>query len=170
MSAATHAPVMGTETIHNSRGLLVICVLFALGSWALAGIGAMMTFSVLIQLKAAGLWGALGALEWMVFAYSFFLVGQMFWRLSVKAWNTRVVLDNAGVNFHYAEGGGYKDFSMPWSVLESVSHKRVGNYQTYTVHGNDGGYFRFTSYTFMRPKKIARRISEACGATIVEEA
>jgi hypothetical protein len=170
VSATAQAPVVGTETIHNSRALLAICVLFSLGSWALAGIGAMMTISVLIQLKAGGVWSVLGALQWLVFAYSFFLVGRMFWRLSVKAWNSRVVLDSAGVNFHYAEAGGYKDFSMPWGAIESVTHKRVGNYQTYTVHGNDGGYFRFTSYTFMRPKKIAKRIAADCGKPIVDEA
>lgn len=169
MSATAQVPVISTETIHNSRGLLAVCFLFSLASWALAGIGAMMTISVLIQLKAGGVWSVLGALQWLVFAYCFFLVGRMFWRLSVKAWNSRVVLDSGGVSFHYAEAGGYKDFSMPWGVIDSVSHKRVGNYQTYTVHGNDGGYFRFNSYTFMRPKKIAKRIAAACGKPIEEE-
>jgi|HubBroStandDraft_6_1064221.scaffolds.fasta_scaffold23414_3 hypothetical protein len=169
MSAAVQVPVMGTETIHNSRVLLAVCVLFSLASWALAGIGAMMTVYMLMQLKAAAGWSALGALQWLFFAYCFFMVGRMFWRLSVKAWNSRVMLDGAGVNFHYSEAGGYKDFSMPWSTIESVAHKRVGNYQTYTVHASDGGYFRFNSYTFMRPKKIATRIAQACGKPIVEE-
>ncbi|MGA8035565.1 MAG: hypothetical protein WA823_15335 [Candidatus Acidiferrales bacterium] len=162
-------PVIRTETIHNSRGILAICVLFSLGSWALSSIGAMMTIYMLMQLKVTAIWSVLGALQWLVFAYCFFAVARMFWRLSVKAWNSRVVLDSAGMNFHYAKNGGYADYSMPWGSIESVSHKRVGNCQTYTVNGNEGAYFRFNSYTFMRPKKIATRIAAACGNPIVEE-
>jgi hypothetical protein len=169
MSVTAQVPVISTETIQNSRGILAVCALFSVASWALVAIGAMMTISELIQLKSAGVWSVVAALQWLVFAYCFFLVGQMFWRLSVKAWNSRVILHSAGVSFHYPEAGGYKDFSMPWGVIDSVSHKRVGNYQTYTVHGNDGGYFTFNSYTFMRPKKIAKRIADACGKPIVEE-
>jgi hypothetical protein len=148
MSASVQIQGERPETIHNAREVLAIFILFAM---------------------ASPFWSVLGAAEWGLAAASLFYVGRFFWQRGVPPWNNRVTIDAEALNFHYRQDGAVSDFKMLRSSVGHVTHKRVANTEVYKVHGNDGGYFTFTSLTYLRPKRIADRIAEICGKPIQEE-
>jgi hypothetical protein len=55
---------------------------------------------------------------------------------------------------------------LDWGNVASISHRRSGNNQIYTVTAADGSTATFTSYTFFRPKKVARLIAARAGLSI----
>ena len=169
MSATLQAPVMRTETIHNAREVLALFILFSVGGWVLAVCGMLLVVHSLMLWKSSWFWSLFGALQWALAAYCLFFVGRFFWKRGVGPWNNRVDLDPQGLDFHYRQDGAVSDFRMLWSSVDHVTHKRVANTDTYKVHGNDGGYFVFTSLTYLRPKRIAVRIAEVCGKPIQED-
>lgn len=58
------------------------------------------------------------------------------------------------------------DLFLAWGKVAAIKFKRVANVQQCLVEGTDGSEARFSSYTFFRPKKIARMISERAGLAI----
>ena len=58
------------------------------------------------------------------------------------------------------------DLFLAWDQIAAIKFKRIGNAQQYYVLGKDGSEARFSSYTFFRPKKIARLIADRTGLTI----
>jgi hypothetical protein len=169
MSASVQIQGERPETIHNAREVLAIFILFAMASWFLGICAVLLVMSSLMKWKASPFWSVLGAAEWGLAAASLFYVGRFFWQRGVPPWNNRVTIDAEALNFHYRQDGAVSDFKMLRSSVGHVTHKRVANTEVYKVHGNDGGYFTFTSLTYLRPKRIADRIAEICGKPIQEE-
>jgi hypothetical protein len=80
--------------------------------------------------------------------------------------NYTVKMDDRGVDFNLGTKKKPVELFMAWDNVASVEQKRVGNAQQFTITGKDGSFARFSSYTFVRPKKIARMIAERVGQTI----
>jgi len=72
------------------------------------------------------------------------------------------------VNFNLGTKKKPSDLFLAWDQIAAIRHKRVGNAQQYTVQGRDGSEARFSSYTFFRPRKVARLIAERTGLAIQE--
>lgn len=154
--------------VHNSRfliGVTMICsVIFAFFAVCFA----LMVFSVLSSgggfsggnLYNAFWWGA-GALA---FGYSC----PRLWKLSRAMANYRVTMDGNGAMFNLGTKKQPSDLFLAWDQIAAIRHKRVGNAQQYWVTGRDGSEARFSSYTFFRPKHVARLIAERTGLAIQE--
>jgi hypothetical protein len=80
--------------------------------------------------------------------------------------NFRVKLDQRGADFNLGTKKKPVELLMLWDKVASVQQKRVGNAQEFTIMGTDGSRATFTSYTFFRPKKVARMIAERAGLSI----
>ena len=169
MSASVQLPRAHPETIHNAREVLAIFILFALVSWFLGVCALLLVVSSIMKWKAAPFWSVLGAAQWALASVCLFYVGRFFGQRGALPWNNRVVIDAEALNFHYRQDGTVSDFRMLQSSVDHVTHKRIANTDTYKVHGNDGGYFVFTSLTYIRPGRIATRIAEICGKPVQEE-
>jgi hypothetical protein len=173
MSASTQAvgavPVAGPITIHNNRALLCLEMFFGVAGWVLSACSVLIAIGSFAPFKRIS-WGpSIAAGSWLLCAYCMFALGSTLWKWGRRAWKNSVMMDATGVHFQYVSGKGVEKFSFPAGQVVSITHKRVGNYQTYTVHGSDGSTFLFTSYTFLRTKHTARRIAEFCGVQPIQE-
>ena len=78
----------------------------------------------------------------------------------------RVTMDSRGAIFNLGTKKQPADLFLAWDQIAAIWHKRVGNAQQYYVQGKDGTQARFSSYTFFRPKHVARLIAERTGLAI----
>ena len=78
----------------------------------------------------------------------------------------KVTLDERGVGFNLGTKKLPQDVFMAWEQVASIEQKRVDNAQQLRILGTDGGMAQFSSYTFFRPKHVARLVAERAGLTI----
>jgi hypothetical protein len=170
MIAGIHAP-MATEraqtvVLHNSRIVcwstmgMAICALFI-------GLCMMLiVVSFFIPASALSLVRVLSALQWGLGALIMCLMCPWLWKWGSRMINFNVKLDERGANFNLGTKKKPRELFVPWAQMTSVQQKRKGKAQEFTILGSDGSRASFTSYTFFRPKKIARIIAERAGLTI----
>jgi len=152
----------------NSRFLIAVTMICSVLFGFFAVCMALMVFSFFSSggglsggnLYNAFWWGA-GAL---LFGYSC----PRFWKLARAMANYKVVLDGRGAMFNLGTKKQPSDLFLAWDQIAAIRHKRVGNAQQYWVTGSDGSEARFSSYTFFRPKHVARLIAERTGLPIQE--
>jgi hypothetical protein len=153
--------------LRNNR---VLIFLTFLGSAAAFGISICMSIVALtcffpfgalnLDRSAAGvLWG-LGA--WLMAMSLVYL-----WRQGKLMASCSVVLDPRGAYFRIANANNGKEVFMPWNGIEAVHYKRIENQQKFTILGSDTSIVTFTSYSFYRPKRVARMIAELAGLPLV---
>jgi hypothetical protein len=153
--------------LRNNR---VLIFLTFLGSAAALGISVCMAIVALtyffplgglnMDRSAAGaLWG-LGA--WLMAMSLVFL-----WRQGHLMASCSVLLDTRGAYFRIANANNGKEVFMPWNGIEAVHYKRIENQQKFTILGSDTSTVTFTSYSFYRPKRVARLIAEHAGLPLV---
>lgn len=152
----------------NSRfliGVLSICsILFAFFAVCMV----LMVFSIFSS--GGGLSGGnlYNALWWGLGAFAFGYGCPWMWKLSRAMANYKVAMDGRGVMFNLGTKKQPADLFLAWDQIAAIWHKRVGNAQQYYVQGRDGSEARFSSYTFFRPKLVARLITERTGLAIQE--
>jgi hypothetical protein len=88
------------------------------------------------------------------------------WKMASKMAYPRARFDSSGVQFNLGTKKAPLQLHMPWDTISSIQRQRVGNAQQFTVKSTDGSYVQFNSYTFFRPNKVARLITERTGVTI----
>jgi hypothetical protein len=109
---------------------------------------------------------AISALERAVGALAMVYMCLQLWNLGRVMQGYQVLLDSRGVTFNFGTKKKPADLFMPWDQVYAITLKRDVNVQRCTVHGSDGSQATFSSYTFFRPKKIARMIAERAGVAI----
>jgi len=154
--------------LHNSRLLIGVTMIFSIIAAFFAVCMVLMVFSVLSS--GGGLSGGnlYNAFWWGFGAFAFGYGCPWLWTLSRAMAGYRVTLDSRGVNFNLGTKKKPSDLFLAWDQIAAIKHKRVGNAQQYYVQGRDGSEARFSSYTFLRPKKVARLIAERTGLAIQE--
>lgn len=170
--AGTTSQIEGNRAIpvvlHNSRFLIAVTLIFSIVSAFFAVCMALMVFSVFSSgggLSGGNLYNAF----WWGFGTLAFGYGcPRLWMLSRAMAVYKVTLDGRGVNFNLGTKKKPSDLFLAWDQIAAINHKRVGNAQQYYVQGKDGSEARFSSYTFFRPKKLARLIAERTGLAIQE--
>ena len=88
------------------------------------------------------------------------------WKMGRAMLGYQILFDSRGVNFNLGSKKKPSDLFLAWDQIAAIKYKRVGNVQQYFVQGRDGSEARFSSYTFFRPRKIARMIADRTGLTI----
>lgn len=173
MSATTQSvaavPVPVSITIRNNRWLLCLEMGFGVAGWFFSACSVLIAIGSFAPFKSITLGAVVTSASWLLGAYCMYVLGGALWRWGRKAWTNKVVMDASGIHFHFLSAKGVEDFSFPAGHVTSITHKRVGNYQTYTVHGSDGSTFLFTSYTFLRTKHTAQLIAAFCGVQQIGE-
>ena len=106
------------------------------------------------------------ALQWGIGALAMGYMCPRLWSLGRAMGGYQVLLDIRGVTFNLGTKNKPADLFLAWDKIAAIKFKRVGNAQQCLVEGTDGSEARFSSYTFFRPKKIARMISERAGLAI----
>ena len=151
--------------IHNSRlliGFNMVCsILFGVFAVCMA----LMVFSIY---SSGGSRDLFSALRWGVAALAFGYACPRFWKLARAMAGYKATMDSRGVLFNLGTKKQPSDLFLAWDQIAAIRHKRVGNAQQYLVIGRDGSEARFSSYTFFRPKKVARLIAERTGLAIQE--
>jgi hypothetical protein len=104
-------------------------------------------------------WSAIGAL-------SMGALGSWLWRLVRAMANYRVLLDSRGATFSLGSAKKPQDLFLAWDQMVAIRQRRVGNAQQFSVLARNGSEIVFSSYTFFRPRKVARLIGERTGLTI----
>jgi hypothetical protein len=153
--------------LRNNR---VLIFLSFLGSIAALGVSlgmaavALMSFLPFGALNrdrfAAGALWALGA--WLMAMSQVYL-----WRQGHLMAGCSVLLDKRGAYFRLSNSANGEEVFMPWSGIEAVHYKHIENTQKFTILGSDTTVVTFTSYSFYRPKRVARLIAERAGVPLV---
>jgi len=110
--------------------------------------------------------GLKDACWWGFSALVFVAGGGRGWSAGRSMREYQVALDESGVNFNLGTRKEPSDLFLPWDQVSAIKRKRTGNVQQFWVEGKDGSEARFSSYTFFRPMKVARKIAERAGLTI----
>jgi hypothetical protein len=168
--------VGSTSQIAAERAHSVVLRNSRLLCWGTMGIGicsliiglcmVLMVFSVLTPLDAISFMRVLAALQWGLGGLMMGYMCPALWKWGQTMANYTVKMDDRGVDFNLGTKKKPVELFMAWDNVASVEQKRVGNAQQFTITGKDGSFARFSSYTFVRPKKIARMIAERVGQTI----
>lgn len=151
--------------LHNSRFLIGVTMICSIIVAFFAVCMLLMVFSVL---SSGGLSGGnlYNAFWWGFGALAFGYGCPWLWTLSRAMAAYRVTLDSRGVNFNLGTKKKPSDLFLAWDQIAAIKRKRVGNAQQYYVQGKNGSEARFSSYTFFRPKKVARMIALRTGLPI----
>jgi hypothetical protein len=146
-------------------GVTMICsILFAFFAVCMV----LMVFSIFSTGGGSGGGNLYNALWWGLGALAFGYACPRFWKLALAMANHKVTMDGNGAMFNLGTKKQPSDLFLAWDQIAAIRHKRVGNAQQYWVIGRDGSEATFSSYTFFRPKKVARLISERTGLAIQE--
>jgi hypothetical protein len=153
--------------VTNSRVLIAFTMICSILFGVFAVCMALMVVSI-FSTGGSGGGNLFSALRWGVAALAFGYACPRFWKLSRAMAQHKVTMDSRGVIFNLGTKKQPADLFLTWDQIAAITHKRVGNAQQYYVVGKDGSEARFTSYTFYRPKKVARLIAERTGLPIQE--
>jgi hypothetical protein len=152
--------------LHNSR--FVCFGMMGLGVCSLIiGICMMlMVFSLIFPVSAISFMRVLAAAQWGLGGFMMCYLCPALFKWSRGMLHKSVKLDERGVDFVLGTKKKPVELFMPWDEITTIKQQRVGNAQQFTVAGTDGSFAQFTSYSFFRPKHVARLIAERAGVTI----
>ena len=155
-----------TVVLHNSR---IVC-------WGTMGVAVcslligvcmvLMIFSLLSPLSAITFMRVLAAAQWGLGGIMMGTMCPWLWKWASGMLHKKVTLDERGVDFKLGTKKAPQELFMPWDTVASVQQKRMANAQQFTITGTDGSVASFSSFTFFRPKRVARMIAERVGQTI----
>ena len=109
---------------------------------------------------------AAGAL-WLLGAWLMAMSQVFLWRQGHLMSGCSVLLDKRGAYFKLGSTADGKEVFMPWSGIEAVHYKRIGNAQKFTILGSDTSAVTFMSHSFYRPRRVARLIADRAGLPLV---
>jgi len=154
--------------LHNNPFLVGLTMLMSILSAFFAVCMALMVVSILSSGGGFSAGNLYNVFWWGFGALAFGYGCPWLWKLSRGMAVYKVVLDSRGANFNLGTKKKPSDLFLAWDQIAAIKHKRVGNAQNYYVLGKDGSQAIFSSYTFFRPKKVARLIAERAGVAIQE--
>lgn len=152
--------------LRNSRIGLAVTFIFSIASAFIAVCMAIMVCSVLSSGGGASVGNLYNAFWWGCGAFAFGYGCPRLWTLARAGAAYRVTLDSRGVMFNLGTKKKPSDLFLAWDQIAAIWQKCVGNAQQYSVQGRDGREARFSSYTFFRPRHVARLIAERTGLAI----
>jgi hypothetical protein len=88
------------------------------------------------------------------------------WRLGRDMEFYEVRFDADALRFRLGNEAQPVVYAFPWGEISAVRYKRVINVQYGSVDGADGSTVDWSSYSFFRPKKLARMIAERAGVQL----
>ena len=152
--------------LHNSRFLIGVTIFGSIVVAFFSVCMALMVFSILSSSGGLSVGNGLSAMQWGIGAFVFGCMCPWLWKMGRAMLGYQILFDSRGVNFNLGSKKKPSDLFLAWDEIAAIKYKRVGNVQQYFVQGRDGSEARFSSYTFFRPRKVARLIADRTGLTI----
>ena len=155
--------------VRNSRFLIGVTLVGSVFAIFMALCMALIAFSALFPLSGLTLARTWNALGWSFSACATGWMCPWLWKQGLSMANCEVRLDDRGVEFCLGTKKSPQELFLAWERIAAIKYKRVGNNQVYRVIGTDSSEAQFTSYTFFRPKKLARLIADRTGQSIQKD-
>jgi len=152
--------------LRNSQILCWTMMSFSIFAAAIAAAMAIVFLGEMIPLSRHNSARLMDAGRSLIFTLAAAASVPTLWRLGRTMTDYRVVLDGKGADFNLGTKDRPAHLFLPWDQISAVKRRRAGNVQQFWVEGRDGSEALFTSYTFFRPKRVARMIAERAGLTI----
>jgi hypothetical protein len=97
-------------------------------------------------------------------------LGWYMWAQGTDMAFYQVSFENDGLRFRLGTKQKPEEQFFAWNQIAAVEYKRVVNTQYGSVVGKDNTLAQFSSYTFFRPKKLAKLIAARAGQPLREMA
>jgi hypothetical protein len=152
--------------VHNSRIYIGTILLISLGAAFISISSVLVVVSQIFPFSALTVARGMSAAQWAFGAFFFAFMCSFMWTMAKKLAFCGAKLDSSGVQFNLGSKRAPVRVFLPWDKIVAVQQQRVGNLIQFTVRTADGTYARYSSYTFLRPKKVARLIAERTGIAI----
>ena len=154
------------KLLRNSRILLWMAMSLSIAGVFLAACMVLMAFSLVFPLSDFTLARVGGIVNWAAGALVMSSLCFYLWSLVRPMAGYKVYLDSRGVNFSLGTKKAPAELFKAWDQISAVKTKRAGMAQQYWVEAKDGSEARFSSYVFLRPRKVARTIAKRAGLAI----
>jgi hypothetical protein len=154
------------EVLRNSRFLCWVTMSGSVFAAIMAVCSLLMVFSLVFPTSDLDGIKSWSALKWGLSGIAMAYMIPYLWKLGRNMAGYQVKLDSRGVDFNLGTKKKPQELFMTWDQIAAIKSKRAGNVQQFLVQGTDGSEARFTSYTFFRPKKVAKLIAARTGQTI----
>ena len=136
---------------------------------AIMGVCALLIiFSLIIPISNLTADRGWSAVRWALTLLAMIYMVPWSWRMGRNMAGYQVRLDNRGGDFNLSTKKKPSELFMPWEQVSAIKGRWNGNVQQFVVYGTDGSTATFTSYTFFRPKKLARLIAARTGLPITK--
>ena len=152
--------------LRNSRFLIGVTLFGSLTAAIFAVCMLLMVVSLVFLSGGFNAETGWGAFRWAFGALAMSYMCLRLFSLGRAMAGYQVRLDNRGVEFSLGTKKKPAELFMEWGQIAAIKQMRVGNAQQFWVEGTDGSEARFSSYTFFRPKKVARLIAARTGLAI----
>jgi hypothetical protein len=152
--------------LRNSRFLIGVTLFGSLSAAIIAVCMLLMVVSLVFLSGGINTATGWSAFRWAISAVAMGYMCLSLWNLGRAMAGYQVKLDSRGVDFNLGTKRKPAQLFMEWGQIAAIKQRRVGNAQQFWVEGKDGSEARFSSYTFFRPKKVARLIAARTGLTI----
>lgn len=155
-----------TTVLRNNRLLCWVTMSGSFFAVIMAACMALMVVSLVFLSGALNFSLALSALQWALAAVAMGYMSRWLWKLGRAMQGYQILLDVRGVTFNLGTPKARADLFLAWNQIAAIKSKRNINVQSYLIEGTDGSRVSFSSYTFFRPKKVARLIAGRAGLEI----
>ena len=158
---------IGNIPVHQTKTILIRNNRLAVGHLFLAAILCMLATPCAIVVALMFLFphGKLSfnrmyeVVAWACGAYLLGNLGLFLYRQASNMLHNRVRLNETGVTFEIVSGKLASEEFFAWEDIRAVTCRRIAHVCVCTVQGSRGRVLGFDSYTFLRPKHIARLIT-----------
>ena len=150
----------------NSRFLIGVVYFGSLSGMVLAVCFLLITFAQFSPTHAGDPGKIKNVLEWAISSICSAFTSAWLFKLGGKMAHYEARLDDNGVDFRLGTKAAPQNLFMPWNGIGSIQYKRVGNTQWVGVRSKNNDFAQFNSYTFFRPKKLAKLIAARSGQQI----
>ena len=152
--------------VRNSRFLLGVVFAASLAAAFMAACFALIALSVLVPVHGMSFSRLANASSWAFAGLCTFLSCPWLWKMGKIMAHNEARLDSRGVDFLFGSSKAPRELFLAWDQIDSIRNRRSGNSQVFTVTARDGSEAMFSSYSFFRPRKLARLIAARAGRTI----
>ncbi len=153
--------------LRNNRVLIFFTFLGSIAAFGVALCMVVVAFMSFLPFGALNLDRFAAGALWLLGAWLMAMSQVFLWRQGHLMSGCSVLLDKRGAYFKLGNAADGKEVFMPWSGIEAVHYKRTGNAEKFTILGSDTSTVTFTSYSFYRPRRVARLIAERAGLPLL---
>ena len=152
----------------NNRIMVALVFLMGCASLFIALCMGILVLATLFPLRGFTFQRFMSVFWWAMGALITGTMGPGFWQMSFRMAFAQARQDGRGVAFRLGTRKNPVERFFPWGEITTVWHKRVGNAHYFGVQGADGQSVEFSSYAFLRPRKLARTLAARAGKAIQE--